>query len=127
MNDLAPALPFVAFLLASGAGATCVVWLGRRGAWRTAALLSLGVTAAAIIVWLIAIPEATLLSSAVVNAAITLYWAIVLPGAAGAAIAQARKATWMLVPAFIVMAALWLLMAYVGLFPMCTLMPECDL
>ena len=68
-----------------------------------------------------------MLSSAIVNAAVVLGWAIVLPGLAGAAIAQARKAAWILVPAFIVMAALWALMAYVGLFPMCTLMPECDL
>ena len=120
-------MPYIAFLLASGFGATSAVWFGRRGAWRTVALLSLAAASAAVVAWLIVIPAAAALPRAFINATLALGAAIVLPGVAGAAIAQARRTPWMLAAGFLTMAALWLLLAYVGLFPMCTLTPGCDL
>jgi hypothetical protein len=120
-------MSFLAFLVASGLGAATLVWQMWQQRPRRAAIAVFVVAAAAVVFWLVTVPRVPGSQGYLFGAAATLLLAMLLPGGAGAAFAYSSRSRRGLVGGLLLMLALWLALASVGLFSVCQLDPRCDL
>ncbi len=120
-------MPYFVFLVASAIGAGSLVLDGSRHNWRRGAFVGLAASVSAVAYWLTAVPHFSGSGSALTGGIATLLVAILLPGVAGAAVAHTWRSGAGLIVGLLVLLALWIPIAYVGLFSMCQLDPRCDL
>ena len=120
-------MAYLAFLVASAAGAAGLVWSAWRHSFRSAIFSVLAALTAAIVCWLTAVPSFDGRAHYYTSAIALLAVAILLPGCVGAAMAHSSTSRWNFVLSLLLALLIWLPMAYFGLFTSCELDPRCDL
>ena len=117
---------YVVYLLASTVGVCSLVWAAWRNTWRHALFTVLGVTIAAMIYWMAAVPDVAERGRDLASAIAMLLVAILLPGGAGAFVTHARNSRTALAGGVLLSLLVWLPMAYQGVFIICGLDTHCD-